>query len=186
MIRKERRDENSSSRVPALLEEHGKKVREKLKDRGVVTSTPRTLFNSSMRQMQRTWLQPQFRCPKRSNFSMKSVFNKKMILAGVAVILSSIPSAFAKQLERRQIQDLKVIENADGKSIRVSGIDMESAWPIKKVVTKRRNSDISVTIYVAISPTTNGKGSFDTTIDVPPEVKRVLLGRKRVVIWERK
>ena len=112
-------------------------------------------------------------------------FSQPLVIVLFAVALCLPSPADARELGRSSIGNLKVTEAADGESVRVSGEDLESAWPITKVTVRKKKDEIVIRVYATILPNRHAKGHFDDTVRITPDVKRIVFGKSGDIIWDR-
>ena len=72
----------------------------------------------------------------------------------------------------------------ESETLRISGIAGHSSYSVTEISTKHIGAELIVEIKLG-RPREGLSGGFDYTIDVPPTVERVLLGKERKEIWHR-
>ncbi|HKS29786.1 MAG TPA: hypothetical protein VJS44_18325 [Pyrinomonadaceae bacterium] len=89
-------------------------------------------------------------------------------------------------LELKDVQNFKLTEERTPSSttLCISGLAFHSSMAVKGINTARAGSDLEVRIL--LTPTRAGlTGNFNYKVTVDDDVKRVLFGRERALIWRR-
>jgi len=72
----------------------------------------------------------------------------------------------------------------DGQSVRIAGLAMHSALMVHRIETLRETRSLRVRVLLRMAKE-GASGSFETVVQVPKDVDRILFGDEGVVIWER-
>ena len=112
----------------------------------------------------------------------KSIF----IYSSVFILLNIFIGCTKMILEYENVGFFKLNEIVaeDGKNIEISGTSMHSSLIVDNIVAKRENNDYVILIYLSTANGTGKRdGNFDYKIKIDDNIKRILFGAKKKVIW---
>lgn len=91
-------------------------------------------------------------------------------------------------LRYKDVAGFKAVEvQKDGINyLHISGLAMNSALYIDNVEQEVHGSDLVILMHMSLSPKDkSSSGSFDTLIEIRPDVGRILFGEDAQVVWKR-
>ena len=113
---------------------------------------------------------------------------KRTILAVVAILAICIVTCSLNSiiLELPDVFQFNVVEKHKGNQtiLQIKGLCGHSAYAVKSYTLRTNLSDLVLTINL-VHAHGNLSGSFDYSVTIPPQVNRVLFGKKQQLIWTR-
>lgn len=116
--------------------------------------------------------------------------NTKRLVAQVILITTCLflGGCADMNLRYQDVAGFRAVEvQKDGINyLHISGLTMNSALYIDSIEQEIHGSDLIVLMHMSLSPKDkSSSGSFDTFIEIKPEVSRILFGQDAQVVWKR-
>lgn len=83
--------------------------------------------------------------------------------------------------------DVNEINQDNEKYLEISGHSLHSALNVENIKTQRDENDLIIKIYLTLRRASkNSSGTFKYRVKIDDGIERVLFGKNKTVIWERK